>query len=79
MNFDHPDGARFIILEAYSRNPEAFIENFRTRLAQAGRGSSGKEIVKDVIESVTGESAEDFIPKAGRIQKEALDRYRYNL
>jgi hypothetical protein len=79
MNFDHPDGARFIILEAYSRNPEAFIENFRTQLAQAGRGSSGKEIVKDVIESVTGESAEDFIPKAGRIQKEALDRYRYNL
>ena len=79
MNFDHPDGARFIILEAYGRDPKGFLDLLRQKLAESKKGVSGKDLMREVIEGVTGEPADAFIEEAGRRQRARLDSFRYDL
>jgi hypothetical protein len=79
MNFNHPDGARFIILEAYMRDPARFLDALRDTLSDKRKGGSGMTLMMEVIEAATGEPAADFIEQAAQNQKEELDRYRYDL
>ncbi|NDV61236.1 recombinase family protein [Puniceicoccales bacterium CK1056] len=79
VNFDNPQGARFILLDAYRRYTDTFFDALQAKLATAKKKSSGKELIKEVIEEVSGLEAEAYIKKASEIQKAELEKYRFKL
>ncbi len=75
FNFNNPDGARFVLLDLYLRYGYKFAENLRTKLVALKKKESGKEIVMQSIEEVTGKPARVYIKAAEKAQAEGVLHY----
>jgi hypothetical protein len=81
-NFDHPDGARFILFDAYRRYQDKFVDALRTNLelANAEKGeTSAKELVKRTLSEVSDVPADIYIKKASKVQRDLLNQYKIDL
>jgi hypothetical protein len=79
VNFQQPGGARFILIDAYRRFPERFIEVLGSKLAAPGKKKSGMDLIREAIEETSGVPAEIYIRKASQIQEDELERRRFVL
>jgi hypothetical protein len=81
-NFKNPDGARFILFDAYRRYQDKFVDALRTNLelANAEKGeTSARELVKRTLSEVSGVPADIYIKKASKAQMEILKQYKIDL
>ena len=76
INFDNPGGARFIVLDAYMRYSDRFLDAVRTRVLNAKSGVSGQALFKEAIEEVSGVPFEKYYPAARKAQIQSLESYR---
>lgn len=76
INFDNPGGARFIVLDAYMRYSDRFLDAVRTRVLNAKSGVSGQSLFKEAIEEVSGVPFEKYYPAARKAQIQSLESYR---
>ena len=76
LNFDKPGGARFVMLDAYLRYGDRFVDTLREELTSSKKRAVGKEIVESVIAEVSGVPAEKYIPAAIKAQRAGLEQYR---
>ncbi|MEX0324192.1 MAG: hypothetical protein AB3N63_18690 [Puniceicoccaceae bacterium] len=83
VNYTNKHTARFILLDAYMRHGNKFVIALRDKVA-AQKGSkvnrvSGMEMIKEVLEEVTGIPADIYIKKAQKAQVAELNKYKYTL
>ncbi len=80
INFNQPQGARFILIDAFRRWPGKLITTFQTKLAEQKRATlTGQELIKQVLEEVSGMPADIYIRKAAQAQKAVLEQHRVKL
>jgi len=76
LNFDRPIGARFVLLDAYLRYGDRFVEALRTRLTTIKKRAVAKELINEAIAEVSGVSADKYIPAAIKAQRAGLQQFR---
>lgn len=76
VDFETADGARFIMVDAYRRFPERFVTLLGEKFSKLRSGSSAKQLIKEVIEEMTGIPGDIYIEKVTPIQAATLERYR---
>ena len=76
LNFDRPGGARFVMLDAYLRYGDKFIDVLREKLTSLKKREDGKELIQKVIAEVSNVPAEKYIPAAIKAQKAGLEQFR---
>ena len=80
INFNKPEGARFILIDAYRRHPNRLIEIFQNKLASQKRATlTGQELIKEVLAELFGVSADVYIQHAAKAQKAELEKHRFQL
>ena len=80
INFNNPKGARFILIDAFRRWPDKLLTTFQAKLADQKRATlTGQELIRQVLQEVSGMPADVYIEKAGQAQKAELERYRVKL
>lgn len=83
VKFNNANGARFILLDAYRRYGNRVVEVLREKtLRQLDRKApmvSGKELVKSVLEEVSGAPANAYIKAAEKAQLAELNKFAYKL
>ena len=80
INFNNPSGARFILIDAYRRWPDKLLATFQRKLAEQKRATlTGQELVRQVLEEVSGMPADIYIEKAAQAQRAVLESYRIEL
>lgn len=76
IDFENQWGARLIVLDAYMRYTDRFLEALRTRLTDMKSRVSGKDIFKETIEEVSGTTFDKYNKAAMAAQKQMLEKYR---
>ena len=76
INFKNPGGARFIILDAYMRFTDKFLNALRTNVANMKAKQSGQEVIKQTIEEVSGIPFDKYEKLAAQAQKQMIEKYR---
>lgn len=76
INFDNKGSARFILLDAYLRYGDAFLNRLRDRLTELKKRGVAKDIIKEVLAETSGVSADKYIPAAIKAQKIGIEQYR---
>jgi hypothetical protein len=79
VDFDNPRLARFILLDAYRRYEDRFVDILRQKLLGLDKKVSGKDLVKEALAEASGVPAEKYIKAASRIQVSELKKYRHEL
>lgn len=76
INFDNPDGARFVLLDAYLRYGDTFLDALRENLTSIKKRQEARPIVLKTLEQVTGVPADKYIKAATKAQKIGLEQHR---
>ncbi|MDA0349634.1 MAG: hypothetical protein O3C43_14155 [Verrucomicrobia bacterium] len=76
IKFDNPGGARFIVLDAYMRYTDKFVNTLRDKLTSLKKTANGREIIEQSIEEVSGIPMEKYIKMAIQAQSEMVMKYR---
>ena len=76
INYDSPGGARFIMLDAYMRYSNKFVDALRTNLSNLKRKTSGKDVVRKTIEEISGVPFDVYVKNAIKAQKQMIEKYR---
>lgn len=76
INYENPGGARFIVMDAYMRYADRFIDAVRTRLLDSKKRLSGQDLFKEAIEEVSGVPFDKYLKAAKAAQIEMLEKYR---
>lgn len=76
INYKNPRGARFIMLDAYMRYTDRFLDAVRTNVANPRKSETGQDLFKRTIEEVTGIPFEKYEKMAIKAQKEMIEKYR---
>ncbi len=76
INFNHPGGARWIVLDAYMRHTDRFLAAIRNRLLNLESRSSGKQLITEAIEEVTGMPFDKYYPLAKKAQEGMIAQFR---
>ncbi len=76
INYEQPWGARFIVLDAYMRYLDRFLDAVKKRLLESKTRISGQDLFKDAIEEVSGVPFEKYYPKAKAAQTQMMEKYR---
>ena len=82
VNFNNPQGARWVLVDAYRRYGMQVIDLLRDEihsLREQKRKVSGKQLLKSVLSRITGTDADRYIKLAEKAQKEELEKFRYTL
>ncbi len=75
FSFNNSEGARFAMLDMYLRYGYAFGENLRSKLVALKKKESGRALVEQAIEEVSGVPAETYIKAALKAQAEGVLQY----
>lgn len=75
LNFNNSEGARFAMLDMYLRYGYAFAENLRQKLIALKKKESGRALVEQSIEEVSGVLAGTYIKAALKAQEEGILNY----
>lgn len=75
ISFHNPHRARYVLLDAYRRYGDTFLDALVDRFLALEKRGSGKELVKEAIAAVSGVSADKYIPAAIQVQKAELKRF----
>ena len=77
LNWDGPGGARFVVLDAYMRYTDKFIDALRENLKTRTRKRvTGRSIIEQTIEEVSGTPFDVYRKNAIKAQVEIIDKYR---
>ena len=76
INYKSPGGARFIMLDAYMRYTDKFLDALRTNVANASKKETGQELFKRTIEEVSGVPFAKYEKNAAKAQKQMIEKYR---
>jgi len=76
INFNNPGGARFIVLDAYMRYTDKFVNTLRDKLTGLKKTANGREIIEQTIEEVSGIPIDKYIKTAIKAQTELVMKYR---
>lgn len=76
LNWDGPGGARFVVLDAYMRYTDKFIDTLRENLNNLKKKTSGRSIIERTIEEVSGTPFDVYRKNAIKAQVEIIDKYR---
>lgn len=76
ISYDNPSSARFVLLDAYLRYGDRFLDTLRARLIGLKKKEVAKEVIKGVLAEVSGVSADKYIPAAIKAQKIGIEEYR---
>ena len=76
INYENPGGARFIVLDAYMRYADRFLDAVRTRLLDSKRRLSGQDLFKEAIEEVSGIPFDEYSKAAKAAQIRMMENYR---
>ncbi|MBD5780041.1 hypothetical protein IEN85_11120 [Pelagicoccus sp. NFK12] len=78
ISFDNPHRARYVLLDAYRRYGDTFLDALVSRFHAIEGRTSGKQLVRDAIEDASGVSADKYIPAAIKAQRSELKRFLRN-
>lgn len=78
ISFDNPARARYVLLDAYRRYGDSFVDALRNRVLAINEQSDAKQLVSDALAEVSGVPADKYIPAAIRAQKAELERFLLN-
>jgi len=76
IRYKSPGGARFIVLDAYMRFADKFVDALRKNLSNRSWEISGQELFKRTIEEVSGVPFDVYEKNAIKAQKEMIEKYR---
>ena len=77
LNWDSPGGARFVVLDAYMRYTDKFIDTLRENLKTRTKNRvTGRSIIEQTIEEVSGTPFDVYRKNAIKAQVEIIDKYR---
>ncbi|MGK0238889.1 MAG: hypothetical protein ACKVGW_04255 [Verrucomicrobiia bacterium] len=76
IDFNQPGGGRWVLFDAYLRYGDKFLDTLRTNLTSLKKKTSGKLVIMQTIEQVSGVPAEKYIPAAVKAQKAGIEDYR---
>ncbi len=76
LSYDNRSSARFVLLDAYLRYGDRFLDALRARLTNLKKREVAKDLIRDVIAEVSGVSADKYIPAAIEAQKMGIEAYR---
>lgn len=76
LNFNNHGDARFIVLDAYMRNKDKFLNTIREKITNLEGRPSGKEIFKSAIEEVSGIPFKIYVEKVSPIQLKMINDQR---
>ncbi len=76
ISYDKQWTARFVLLDAYLRYGDKFIDRLRERLTGLRSKVVAKELIKEVLAEVSGYPADKYIPAAIKAQKVGIEKYR---
>lgn len=76
LDFDSTIGARYVLLDAYRRFGDKFLDTLILRFNAIEKRTDSKRFLKDVIAEVSGVSADKYIPAAIKVQKAELKRFQ---
>ena len=79
LNFDRPGGARFVMLDAYLRYGDKFLDALREELISLKKRAVAKDLIRDVIADVSGVPADKYIPAAIKAQRAGLEQFRESM
>ena len=79
LGFNNPDGARFILLDAYRRYEDRFLSLLRERLLSLEKRTPAKELVTEVLGEVSGIPGEQYIELARKAQRAELMKFKYKI
>lgn len=79
VGFNNPEGARFVLLDAYRRYGDRFLSLLRDRLLSLEQRTPAKELVTEVLGEVSGIPGEKYIDLAKQAQRAELERFKYQL
>ena len=76
INFKNPAGARFIVLDAYMRYTDKFLNALRGKLTSLKKTSNGQDIFQTTIEEVTGIPFKEYTKLAAKAQTGMILKHR---
>ncbi|MCZ6672578.1 MAG: hypothetical protein O7C75_06525, partial [Verrucomicrobia bacterium] len=76
INFNNPSTARFILLDAYMRYTDRFLNTLRTKLTGLKKTANGREIFEATIEEVSGIPFTEYTKLASKAQTEMILKNR---
>lgn len=76
IDYKNPWGARFIVMDAYMRYTDRFLDAIRVRLLDSKERLSGQELFVQAIEEVSGTSFDKYYKAAKAAQIQMLEKYR---
>lgn len=79
LNYKNTQGVRFVLLDAYLRYGDKFVDTMREKLMSSKKRIVGKDLIEDVIAEVSGVPAEKYIPAAIKAQRAGLEQFRQKM
>ena len=79
LNYKNTQGVRFVLLDAYLRYGDKFVDALRHELTSSKKKVIGKGIIENVIAEVSGVPAEKYISAAIKAQRAGLEQYRQKM
>ena len=79
LTYKNTQGVRFVLLDAYLRYGDKFVDALRHELTSSKKRVIGKGIVENVIAEVSGVPAEKYISAAIKAQRAGLEQYRQKM
>jgi hypothetical protein len=76
INFNNPGGARWIILDAYLRHTDRFLQALRKRLVDRKERGDPKQIFREAIEEVSGKDFQTYYRLARQAQTQLIAKAR---
>ncbi|MDQ8182620.1 hypothetical protein [Pelagicoccus sp. SDUM812005] len=74
-HFGSVGSTRFIMIDAYRRYGEKFLDALRTRILALEEKADPRQLVLDAIEAASGIPADKYLPAAAKAQKAELERF----
>ena len=76
INYENVWGARFVVLDAYMRYTDKFLNAVRMRVLDSKNRMSGQDLFKEAIEEVSGVPFDKFYQSAKAAQTQMMEKYR---
>lgn len=75
VSFGGPGSARFIMIDAYRRYGDKFLDALRTRILNIEDRTDPRDMILAAIEEVSGVSSEKYLTAAAKAQRAELERF----
>lgn len=76
INFKNTNGARWIVLDAYMRYTNKFVDTLRSNLANLDKRTTGQAVIEQTIEAVSGVPFKVYQKNAIKAQTQMIEKYR---